>query len=215
MFFPPSFGCLQNFIFISVFSSWNTICVGVWCYVVWFHFIFVLLSILWDSWIYSLVSVTNFGKFLTIMSSNIPSTHSMSSPFEILFMHKFDYLIHPTTLECSLIVFDFFFNSVFLWLVWVISIDLSSISSILSLALSGRMVLSEAFIISVTVFLTFCISSQFFLTVSITLSYFLVLIFTFSFPASCNIGQDLNFISFSYASFAYLRFGKAFWLRNH
>jgi hypothetical protein len=34
------------------------------------------------------------------------------------------------------------------------------------LALSGLMVLSEAFIISVTVFLTFRISSQFFLTVS-------------------------------------------------
>ena len=63
---------------------------------------------------------------------------------------------------------------------------------------------------SVTVFLTFHISSQFFLTVSITLSHYLVLIFTFSFPASCHIGQDLNFISFSYGSFAYLRFGKAF-----
>lgn len=107
-FFPPSFVCLQNFIFIFVFSSLNTISIGVWCCVVWFRFIFVLLSILWDSWICSLVSVINFGRFLTIMSSNSPSTHSMSSPFEILIMHKFGYLLHPTTLECSLIVFDFF-----------------------------------------------------------------------------------------------------------
>ena len=165
-FFFPSFGCLQNFIFVFVFSSLNTICVGVWCCVVWFRFIFVL-SILWDSWICSLVSVIKFGIFLTIMSSIIPSSHSMSSPFEILIMHKFVYLIHPTTLECSLIVFDFLKVLFFSVLGWVMSIDLSSVSSILSLALSGLMVLSEAFIISVTVFLTFRISSQFFLTVSL------------------------------------------------
>lgn len=80
-----------------------------WCCVVWFLFLY--LSFLVSSEILGSVvsmSVINFGRFLTIMSSNSPSTHSMSSPFEILIMHKFGYLLHPTTLECSLIVFDFF-----------------------------------------------------------------------------------------------------------
>ena len=123
---------------------------------------FILIGVLWVSWVCGLVSAINFGNFSTIICSKISSAPIFSSLSGIPIMQMLDCLIsHSSWISCSVLFHSYFslcFNlSNFYWL--------SSGSQILSSVVSSllRSIL-KMFFMSVTVFFILTFSIWFFLS---------------------------------------------------
>lgn len=117
----PFSSCFQELFSLSlVFSSW------LWCAWVWFSLYLSCLGDWVSSSIYKLISLPNFGIFLAVISSNF---------FFCCFFSFYDSsymcirLLHGVQ---QTVFFSIFFCS----LVWVISLDLSSVLSFSILLLS-------------------------------------------------------------------------------
>ena len=139
---------LMIFSLSLVFCSLNMICLVV------VFMVFILLGVLWFSWICRLVSVVNFGKFLALTTSNYLFCSVLAffsylnyiyvAPFEII--PQFLYILLCE--RGGLVLFDLSF---FLCIsVWEVSNNTSFSSLLLSLtAASLLMSPSQAFFISV------------------------------------------------------------------
>lgn len=108
-----------------------------------------VLCVLWVSWLCNLVLFIMFGKFLAIVTSNIPSPSS-SLLLPIFSLHvRYTFWNCPTVLECSVLYFHPFCLCFF---IWKAVIDLSSSSVISSTVPSLLMSPSEVFFIFVSAF---------------------------------------------------------------
>ena len=155
---------VSRFSFLSsIFSSLNTVYLGV-------HFgVFILLGILWASWICGLESVSNFEKFSAVLLQIFLLLSLFLFPVFLLHLLYFLKVSHSCWMFSSFLFFRvfLFFSSPFLSLGGITDIFLSSL--ILSLDVSSPLMSpSKVFFIS-------AFSFWFFLGISMSLLTLLIL----------------------------------------
>ena len=97
-------------IFLSlVFSSLNIIYLRV------YFLVFIMLGIFWASWVYSVMSVVNVGKFPAIIDLNISYVTFSLLPLLLSQLHVWHIICNHISLEYSSHFFHLFFLCISIW----------------------------------------------------------------------------------------------------